>query len=87
MAACTMRPDALTLSHGRGHPAETFRHTPFYLSHLHLNNLSLLLCYNINCGAEMSTSFFSLSALTRFLLALVLIVFIGLAVRWAVALP
>jgi hypothetical protein len=35
----------------------------------------------------MSTSFFSLSALTRFLLALVLIIFIGLAVRWAVALP
>jgi hypothetical protein len=30
---------------------------------------------------------FSLSAPVRLLLALVLIVFIGLAVRWAVALP
>jgi len=35
----------------------------------------------------MSTSLFSLSALVRLLLALVLIVFLGLAVRWAVALP
>jgi hypothetical protein len=35
----------------------------------------------------MSTSLFSLSAPVRLLLALVLIVFIGLAVRWAVALP
>jgi hypothetical protein len=34
----------------------------------------------------MSTSLFS-SAPVRLLLALVLIVFIGLAVRWAVALP
>jgi hypothetical protein len=35
----------------------------------------------------MSTSLFSLSAPVRLLLALVLIIFIGLAVRWAVALP
>jgi hypothetical protein len=35
----------------------------------------------------MSTSLFSLSALVRLLLSLVLVVFIGLAVRWAVALP
>jgi hypothetical protein len=35
----------------------------------------------------MSTSLFSLSALVRLLLGLVLVVFIGLAVRWAVALP
>jgi len=35
----------------------------------------------------MSTSLFSLSAAVRFLLALVIVVFIGLAVRWAVALP
>jgi hypothetical protein len=35
----------------------------------------------------MSTSLFSLSAPVRLLLALVIIVFIGLAVRWAVALP
>ena len=32
-------------------------------------------------------SLFSLSAPVRLLLALVLIVFVGLAVRWAVALP
>jgi len=35
----------------------------------------------------MSTSLFSLSAPVRLLLALVLIVFLGLALRWAVALP
>ena len=35
----------------------------------------------------MSTSLFSLSAPVRLLLALVLIVFLGLAVRWVVALP
>jgi len=35
----------------------------------------------------MSTSLFSLSAPVRLLLALVLIFFLGLAVRWAVALP
>ncbi|AEW74942.1 hypothetical protein M942_06960 [Enterobacter ludwigii] len=35
----------------------------------------------------MSTSFFSLSAPVRLLMALALIVFIGLAVCWAVALP
>jgi len=35
----------------------------------------------------MSTSLFSLSSLARLLLALVLVAFIGLAVRWAVALP
>ena len=35
----------------------------------------------------MSMSLFSLSAPVRLLLALVLIVFLGLAVRWAVALP
>ncbi|SAD23885.1 Uncharacterised protein [Enterobacter cloacae] len=35
----------------------------------------------------MSTSLFSLSAPVRLLLALVLIVVLGLAVRWAVALP
>jgi hypothetical protein len=35
----------------------------------------------------MSTSLFSLSASVRLSLVLVLIVFIGLAVRWAVALP
>ncbi|MGF6103626.1 hypothetical protein M2429_004422 [Enterobacter sp. A4] len=35
----------------------------------------------------MSMSLFSLSAPVRLLLALVLVVFIGLAVRWAVALP
>lgn len=60
---------------------------PFQTRHLHLHRLSLLLCYNILCGVRMSTSLFSLSALVRLLLALVLVVFIGLAVRWAVALP
>jgi len=35
----------------------------------------------------MSTSLFFLSAPVRLLLALVLVLFIGLAVRWAVALP
>jgi hypothetical protein len=35
----------------------------------------------------MSTTLFSLSAAIRVLLALVLVVFIALAVRWAVALP
>jgi hypothetical protein len=35
----------------------------------------------------MSTSFLSLSAQARLLLALVLMIFLGLAVRWAVALP
>lgn len=46
-------------------------------------------CYVItfNMMVEMPTSLFSLSAPVRLLLALVLIVFIGHAVRWAVALP
>lgn len=35
----------------------------------------------------MSTTLFSLSAPIRVLLALALIIFIALAVRWAVALP
>ena len=64
-----------------------FATLPFQTRHLHLNRLSLLLCYNIKFGIKMSTSLFSLSAVVRLLLALVLVVFIGLAVRWAVALP
>ncbi len=68
-------------------PQKHFATLPFQTRHLHLNRLSLLLCYNIRCGVDMSTSIFSLSALVRLLLALVLVVFIGLAVRWAVALP
>ena len=64
-----------------------FATLPFQTRHLHLNCLLLLLCYNIQFGIKMSTSLFSLSALVRLLLALVLVVFIGLAVRWAVALP
>jgi len=35
----------------------------------------------------MSTSLFALSAPVRLLLALTIIAFLGLAVRWAVALP
>lgn len=35
----------------------------------------------------MSMSLFSLSSPARLLLAMVLILFLGLAVRWAVALP
>jgi hypothetical protein len=64
-----------------------FATLPLIFAHLHPHYLSLLLCYNIRCGDEMSTSFFSLSAPVRLLMALALIVFIGQAVCWAVALP
>ncbi|CAM7857042.1 hypothetical protein OUHCRE11_27780 [Enterobacter asburiae] len=64
-----------------------FATLPFQTRHLHLHYLTLLLCYNIYFGINMSTTLFSLSAAIRVLLALVLVAFIALAVRWAVALP
>lgn len=64
-----------------------FATLPFQTHHLQRQYLSLLLCYNIISGVEMSISLFSLSAPVRLLLALAIIVFLSLAVSWAVALP
>lgn len=64
-----------------------FATLPFQTRHLQRQYLSLLLCYNIIVGVEMSISLFSLSAPVRLLLALAIIVFLILAVCWAVALP
>ncbi len=64
-----------------------FATLPFQTHHLQRQYLSLLLCYNIIAGVEMSISLFSLSAPVSLLLALAIIVFLSLAVSWAVALP
>lgn len=67
--------------------SETFRHTPFFPG-IYIR-IVFHYCYVITfcCGANMSASLFSLSALTRLLMAIALVLFIGLVVRWAVALP
>ncbi|ASE83445.1 hypothetical protein CEP66_12955 [Citrobacter koseri] len=64
-----------------------FATLPFFLA-IYIR-IAFYYCYVITfyCGANMSASLFSLSALTRLLMAIALVLFIGLAVRWAVALP
>ena len=89
MVARTVRPDALTLplSYGRGafcrniSPHSRFKRA-IYIS------VTFDYCYVITLiVVSRCQRPFSLSAPVRLLLALVLVLFIGLAVRWAVALP